>query len=195
MYMRSFIILVTASVVAAANIAVRRQIVISSATPITSVLTSAPLSSPTPTMTHIAFSSAVPVPAVVRIHPGGSNTKCLDVAANVQANGTPVQIYDCNGTGAQNWLIIGGTTQVRLAGTNFCLDAGSTPGNGVEMKIWECFDNLPAQTWFYTSDQRIALKGQGQCLDLPNGNLSLGTHVQTWQCTSNNANQVWTTTA
>lgn len=30
-----------------------------------------------------------------------------------------------------------GSTAVKLAGTNFCLDAGSNPANGVQMKIWQ----------------------------------------------------------
>jgi hypothetical protein len=34
--------------------------------------------------------------------------------------------YDCNGTPAQNWLFTRGSTKVQLAGTNFCLDAGSS---------------------------------------------------------------------
>ena len=33
--------------------------------------------------------------------------------------------YDCNGTPAQNWWIVNGSTKVKLAGTNFCLDAGA----------------------------------------------------------------------
>ena len=30
------------------------------------------------------------------------------------------------------------------------------------MKIWQCYDNLPAQAWYYTDDERIALTGQGK---------------------------------
>ena len=33
--------------------------------------------------------------------------------------------YDCNGTGAQQWVLNRGSTAVRLANTNLCLDAGS----------------------------------------------------------------------
>jgi hypothetical protein len=55
-----------------------------------------------------------------------NTTKCLDVVGNKQANNTPVDIYDCNGTGAQNWILVVGLTTLRLAGTNFCLDAGSS---------------------------------------------------------------------
>ncbi|MCF1193335.1 RICIN domain-containing protein, partial [Mangrovimonas sp. AS39] len=86
------------------------------------------------------------------IHPGSDANKCLDVRADVVANGTPVQIYDCNGTPAQNWTITTGETKVQLAGTNFCLDAGSTPGNGVGMKIWQCYAGLAAQQWYLTDD-------------------------------------------
>ncbi|KAH6879697.1 G-X-X-X-Q-X-W domain-containing protein [Coprinopsis sp. MPI-PUGE-AT-0042] len=108
------------------------------------------------------------------IQPFKSNQKCLDVAGGVLANGTPVQIYDCNGTAAQKWVIKRGGTQIKLSGTNYCLDAGSNPASGVKMKIWQCYDNLPAQQWAYTIDSTIrtsstskhlALFGYGGCLN------------------------------
>ena len=34
--------------------------------------------------------------------------------------------YDCNGTQAQRWIINRGSTKVQIAGTNFCLDAGTS---------------------------------------------------------------------
>ena len=66
------------------------------------------------------------------------------------------------------------------------------PANGVGMKIWQCFDGLPAQQWFYTDDNRIALENQGQCLDLTNGSTNDGTIMQIWACTDQDTNQVWT---
>jgi hypothetical protein len=135
----------------------------------------------------------VPPPSDVSIHPNGNTNKCLDVRAAAYANGTPVQIYDCNGTAAQKWVIKPGTTSIRVSGTNFCLDAGSAPANGVGMKIWTCFDNLAAQTWTYSSANTITLSINGQCLDLTNGSLTNGNQVQTWTCAAGNANQVWTT--
>ncbi|KAF8649444.1 hypothetical protein AX16_005791 [Volvariella volvacea WC 439] len=128
----------------------------------------------------------------VTLHPNGNPDKCLDVRGALYENGTPVQIYDCNGTGAQRWRISAGLTKVRLDGTNFCLDAGSAPASGTGMKIWQCYDNLPAQSWYYTNDGRIALNGALQCVDLTDGGLWNGNQVQTWQCTANNLNQVWT---
>jgi len=35
------------------------------------------------------------------------------------------------------------------------------PANGVALKIWQCYDNLPAQQWYFTDDSRIALEGRG----------------------------------
>lgn len=125
---------------------------------------------------------------------GGNRNKCVDVRGNVQANGTPVQIYDCNGTGAQRWVFNRGDTKFRLANTNFCLDAGSNPASGVGMKIWQCIDNLPAQKWIYGAvDNRIVMfpPDPSQCLDLPNGNTANGNQLQTWQCTGANPNQAW----
>ncbi|KAG5650304.1 hypothetical protein H0H81_012686, partial [Sphagnurus paluster] len=66
-----------------------------------------------------------PVTQGLTIHPNNNTAKCLDVRGAVYANGTPVQIYDCNGTGAQKWILEKANTQLRVAGTNFCLDAGS----------------------------------------------------------------------
>ncbi|KAJ3525566.1 hypothetical protein NM688_g8384 [Phlebia brevispora] len=126
------------------------------------------------------------------IHPNGNPNKCLDVEGANYQNGTPVDIYDCNGTGAQNWVINSGTTAVQVAGTNYCLDAGSNPGDGTQMKIWECYSGLMQQTWYYTGDNRISLQGQGQCLDLTNGNSNDGNVMQIWECTNGNTNQIWT---
>ena len=38
--------------------------------------------------------------------------------------------YDCNGTPAQNWDLVKGSTKVQLDGTDFCLDAGSSAYRG-----------------------------------------------------------------
>jgi hypothetical protein len=38
------------------------------------------------------------------------------------------------------------------------------PANGVQLKIWQCYDNLPAQQWYYTADNRIALENQGNLI-------------------------------
>ncbi|KAH6906593.1 G-X-X-X-Q-X-W domain-containing protein [Coprinopsis sp. MPI-PUGE-AT-0042] len=123
--------------------------------------------------------------------------KCLDVRGGLLENGTPVQLYDCNDSPAQNWVYHRGTGQVRVKGTNFCLDSGSEidckqdAANGSQMKIWQCFDNLPAQTWTLTWDDRLVRAGTGLCLDLTNGSRVNGNIIQTWTCSDFNPNQIW----
>ncbi|TFK37402.1 G-X-X-X-Q-X-W domain-containing protein [Crucibulum laeve] len=136
-------------------------------------------------------SGAFPIKPV-EIHPRYIEDKCLDVRGGILANGTPVQLYDCNGTPAQKWILKRGSTAVQLAGTSFCLDAGSSPKSGVGLKIWKCYNNTPAQKWFYTDDNRLVVEGKGQCIDLANGDLRNGNQLQTWACATYNTNQVWT---
>jgi len=105
---------------------------------------------------------------------------------------------------------------VACQSTSFCnwWPVSIDPANGVQLKLWECYDNLPAQQWYYTDDNRIALDNQGTtypshgsyagmayhlhnsltgfCMDLDNGILTSNYKVQTWTCSDNNNNQVWT---
>ncbi|KAJ7917764.1 carbohydrate-binding module family 13 protein [Mycena leptocephala] len=129
------------------------------------------------------------------IQPVGYSNKCLDVRGAVFANGTPVQmqvfLYDCNGSQAQKWIIKRGRGSVQVAGTSYCLDAGSSPANGAGMKIWQCYDDLAAKTWFYDGVQKtLNLYNEGQCHDLTDGHLTNGCQTQTWQCTVGNTNQL-----
>jgi hypothetical protein len=48
-----------------------------------------------------------------------------------------VQLWDCNGSGAQNWVQEG--NQLRNPNSNKCLDSpsGST-ADGARLQIWDC---------------------------------------------------------
>ncbi|KAL0950037.1 hypothetical protein HGRIS_010045 [Hohenbuehelia grisea] len=144
-------------------------------------------SSTTPTPTDVVSGDSV------QIHWNFDVDTCLTVDGPA-ANGTPVVLRACDvdPIPAQHWKINFGDTKVQLADSNFCLDAGLTPANGVQLKIWECYDGLAAQAWHYTDDFRISLKDQGYCVDLQGG-IAVDNHkVQSWQCRDENPNQVWT---
>ncbi|EKM79676.1 hypothetical protein AGABI1DRAFT_114159 [Agaricus bisporus var. burnettii JB137-S8] len=126
------------------------------------------------------------------LHPISSSEKCIDVRGAAFENGTAVQIFDCNDSDAQNWMIQRGVAgHIEVEGTGFCLDAGSSPANGVGMKIWQCFDNLPAQQWTYNSENQIKLADKDFCLDLTDGNSGNSNQLQIWECSTGNRNQVW----
>lgn len=142
------------------------------------------------------------------IHPNGNTTECLTVANGAAGLNAEVVITGCFAPyptdefiGLQTWNIVqGSASTIQLAGTNYCLDAGSTPGNGNDMKIYTCYPGLTQQTWYYTTDNHIALYNGNQCLDVkaesgtiqsePYGSLK---NVQTWQCSGPDVNQIWTT--
>nr|XP_018266701.1 uncharacterized protein I303_00676 [Kwoniella dejecticola CBS 10117]OBR88859.1 hypothetical protein I303_00676 [Kwoniella dejecticola CBS 10117] len=99
------------------------------------------------------------------------------------ADGDKVGVTDC--ADAQVWDINPGSGSIVLTGTNFALDAGTGTDNNEEVKLWTSYPGLFQQTWYFTTDNRIAITGGDQCLD--QGNDEEGT--QTWQCTTGNTNQ------
>ena len=64
--------------------------------------------------------------------------RCLDIASGGTTNGTQIQLYDCNGSGAQQWQQRGDGSMYNPA-SGRCLDspAGST-ANGARLEIWDC---------------------------------------------------------
>jgi hypothetical protein len=56
--------------------------------------------------------------------------------------------------------------------------------------VYRCYPGLAAQHWYFTADNRLAITGGTQCLDL--GNNATGKTLQTYTCTSGDINQVWT---
>jgi hypothetical protein len=35
------------------------------------------------------------------------------------------------------------------------------PANSIGMKIWQCYNNLPAQAWHYSNNDKLSLNGNG----------------------------------
>ena len=112
--------------------------------------------------------------------------KCLDVAGANSADGTAVQLYDCNGTAAQQWTV-GGDGTIRALGK--CLDvSGANSANGTVVQLWDC-NGSAAQNWSRPGDGSV--RALGKCLDASNNSSANGTRLQIWDCGSG-ANQKWT---
>jgi hypothetical protein len=70
----------------------------------------------------------------------------MDVADSGTTNGTLVELYTCNGTGAQQWRA---TTSGQLVNTqsSLCLnDPGSATTLGTQLNIYAC-NGTAAQDW------------------------------------------------
>ncbi|MFE7133247.1 ricin-type beta-trefoil lectin domain protein [Streptomyces sp. NPDC057638] len=115
--------------------------------------------------------------------------KCLDVAGASPANGTPVQLYTCNGTAAQRWTL-GDDGTVRALGK--CLDvAGGQSADGTRVRLWDC-NGSGAQRWAYNAAARDLVNiPANKCLDVLGQNPADATPTQIWSC-SGNPNQKWT---
>ncbi|MGC4945575.1 lectin [Streptomyces sp. DT224] len=113
--------------------------------------------------------------------------KCVDVAA-ATANGTPVQLYDCNGTAAQKWTV-GADGTIRALGK--CLDVASGgTADGTPVQLWDC-NGSAAQKWAVSGARDIVNPQANKCLDVTGNNAANGTRLQIWTCTGA-ANQKWT---
>ncbi|MEU6093245.1 RICIN domain-containing protein [Streptomyces sp. NPDC047079] len=107
-------------------------------------------------------------PAVIQVE--AAKGKCLDVQGGGKTNGTPVQIYTCNGGAAQQWQIFGYPHGYALFNVNAqkCLDVQSgNATNGTKIQIWTC-NNTTAQQWKFDVRAGSELRNAAtdKCLDL-----------------------------
>ena len=118
--------------------------------------------------------------------------KCIDVAGANSANGTAVQLYDCNGTAAQQWTV-GGDGTIRALGK--CLDV--TGGSHRERRHGAAV-RLQRQRrrskWTVTRAATLVNPQPSKCLDVTDNISANGTQLQIWTCTGA-ANQRWTVPA
>ncbi|MFF9490196.1 ricin-type beta-trefoil lectin domain protein [Streptomyces sp. NPDC014676] len=119
--------------------------------------------------------------------------KCIDVRNSGTADGTPVQLYSCNGTGAQRWTYgpgAGGT----LRALGRCLDvSGGGTANRTKVQLWSC-NGTGAQRWVTGPNSSLINPQSGRCLDDPGSSTVDGTQLQIYDC-NGAAAQRWTPAA
>ncbi|MFF9111642.1 ricin-type beta-trefoil lectin domain protein [Streptomyces sp. NPDC014805] len=114
--------------------------------------------------------------------------KCLDVAGGSTANGTAVQLYDCNGTAAQSWTVAADGS-IRALGKCLDVTSGAT-ADGAKVQLYDC-NGTGAQQWSYNaSTGDVVNVPANKCLDVTDNASANGTRTQIWTCTGS-ANQKW----
>jgi chitinase len=109
----------------------------------------------------------------------GLGGKCVDVAAANSANGTAVQMYDCNGTTAQQWTV-GSDNTLRSLGK--CMDlAAAGTANGTKVQLYDC-NGTGAQVWQRGSGDTLVNPVSGKCLDVTDKSTANGARLQIWTC-------------
>ncbi len=113
---------------------------------------------------------------------------CVDTSGSGTSNGTKVQVWGCDQTGAQQWALVSDGTLQALGG---CLDVSdSGTANGTLVQHWNC-NNSGAQQWQVQSNGELLNPESGKCLDDPNSSTTNGTQLQIYTCNATNA-QIWT---
>ncbi|WP_436520972.1 chitosanase [Actinoplanes sp. HUAS TT8] len=118
----------------------------------------------------------------------GLGGKCIDVAGASSANGTAIQLYDCNGSAAQQWTV--GNTDGTIRSLGKCLDVtAAATTNGAKIQLYDC-NATAAQKWT-VSNGTLVNSGSGKCLDVTDKSTANGARLQIWTC-AGGTNQLWT---
>ena len=118
----------------------------------------------------------------------GYNGLCLDDRNASTALYNPVQVYTCNGTAAQQWTVTQAGSTISVFG--LCLDiSGGGTADGTVVDLYTC-NGTGAQVWIPESNGELYNPQSNKCLD-DTGYGGSGTQSQIWDCTANDAAQVW----
>lgn len=105
-----------------------------------------------------------------------------------RANGSA----SCNPSPGQQWAYsIQSGPQIKVAGTNLCLDAGHNPRSGSKLRVERC-NGSASQNWYVANTGLWILNDRGSdylCADITGGSRAPGTGLQLHTCAENNPNQ------
>jgi hypothetical protein len=117
---------------------------------------------------------------------GLSSSKCVDDSGLSTANGTKIQLWDCNGGANQQWTVESDGT-LRVYGK--CMDiTGANYSNGTNIELWDC--NGGANQQWQAQNGTLVNPASGKCLDDPGSNTANGTQLDLWTC-NGGTNQQW----
>lgn len=117
----------------------------------------------------------------------GIDARCVDVAGGATANGTAVQLFDCNDTPAQRWSV---TEDGTVEALGKCLDVTNAgTANGTPVQLYEC-NGTGAQQWRPRGDASLLNPASGRCLETDGGGSANGTRLVISDCTGG-ASQRW----
>jgi hypothetical protein len=159
-----------------------------------------PADTPTPTEADTSASAQAPVPTTDPASStsssqsaapqagriiGVGSSRCVDIPGANASNGNQLDLFDCNGTGAQAWTYVNGTVQA----LGKCLDVrGASTDDRTPVQVFDC-NGTAAQQWTY-DPQTGELKTLGKCLDASGGGTGNGTPLILYTC-KNSSNQQW----
>jgi hypothetical protein len=113
---------------------------------------------------------------------------CMDVRAANSADFTPVQVYTCNGSNAQQWTVVEAGSTLHALGKCLDINGGGT-ADGTAVDLYDC-NNTGAQVFIPQSNGSLYNPQSNKCLDDTGWSTTPGTQLEIWDCTGG-ANQQW----
>lgn len=114
----------------------------------------------------------------------GLEGKCMDVRSSSDLSGTPVDLFPCNATEAQQWTVGDGT--LRAFGKCLAITGAAT---GARAQLLPCTGDR-AQRWNAQLDGALKHVATGRCLQVPSATAENFTVLTLGECTSQ-PNQIW----
>ena len=116
------------------------------------------------------------------------SNRCIDIPGGNAVDGARLQLWDCNGSGAQKWAPNGDGT-MRALGK--CMDpAGGALTNGTPIQLVTCNGN-PVQRFTLSGSGDLVNVSANKCVDVKDWNSANGAQLQLWDC-GGTTNQKWT---
>lgn len=149
--------------------------------------TSVRLFAPNGTMAQrflVSSTSAMPVDTTVEIASSINRNMAMDMPGASRSDGTPVQLYPWNQTGAQLYKLHqvgnGVYSMIDVVSGKAIEVAGASTANGASIRQWTS-NNTSAQHWAvlnYGGSVALVNGASGKVVDVPGGNAVVGVHPQ-----------------
>ncbi|MGX1909666.1 ricin-type beta-trefoil lectin domain protein [Streptomyces phaeochromogenes] len=116
--------------------------------------------------------------------------RCMDVLGDTDADGTPVQLMNCDAGAAQRWVMkTDGTVRSGLA-SGRCLDVKSSGlSDGTPVQLYGC-NGSAAQQWVADAQGQLRNPNSGKCLHIAKAGVEEGSRLEIYECVTSPA-QVW----
>jgi putative Ig domain-containing protein/ricin-type beta-trefoil lectin protein len=108
----------------------------------------------------------------------GYKGRCLDDRSGSTTNGNKIDIWTCNGTGAQTWTF-GATGTLSVLGK--CVADKHYTGAGTKLALWPCVGHRN-ERWAHLANGQYKLALNGLCLTDPSNSIVNGTQVELRAC-------------
>src|SRR6185436_12684834 len=111
---------------------------------------------------------------------GNGSNRCIDIPSANAVDGARLQLWDCNGTGAQRWTF---NADGSITALGKCMDvSGGSTANGAAVQLWTC-NGTGAQKFTLSAAGDLVNTQANKCVDVTNAGTANGSKLQLWQCT------------